>query len=367
MSRPAARPSAVGSKSDRNSLGPMLAGLHAIDYLEGESSYVRTLPPLIVREVCVMRRRVLEGSRAGFTLIELLVVIAIIGVLVALIMPAVQSAREAASRTQCINNLKQMGLASQEYHDSFGSFPGGWYCESSLDVNCNPTGASSYMWNGLSGLFMKMELGNLYNELNFSLQTNDVANVTGVRRTMNVFVCPSNRRAAATSATNSTVTVAKFGPSDYRGNLAAGYNPGITPTYTAGSTDPTNTTDNGNPPVPVLGIYDNGTTYWNSSTSIADVTDGTTNTVLMGETLTGTWAEATNCCVRTTVDRKINQPISITGKNYYTYWSSKHPGLVNFLKCDGSVSTVTQQINKLVLVKMMTRAGGEALSDDQIR
>src|ERR1700709_47282 len=94
-----------------------------------------------------------SGRRSGFTLIELLVVIAIIGVLVALIMPAVQSAREAASRTQCINNLKQLGLASQEYHDSFGSFPAGWYCDATNDTLCVPTLAQSYMWNGLSGLF----------------------------------------------------------------------------------------------------------------------------------------------------------------------------------------------------------------------
>ena len=314
-----------------------------------------------------MRRSSPERTRSGFTLIELLVVIAIIGVLVALIMPAVQSAREAASRTQCINNLKQMGLASQEYHDSFGNFPGGWYCDGTADVNCNPTGPASYMWNGLTGLFLKMEQGNLYNELNFSLQTNDVSNTTGVRRTMNAFVCPSNRHAASTSSTNAAVTVAKFGPSDYRGNLAAGYVPGTRPTYTAGTTDPTNTTDNGNPPVPILGVYDNGTTYLNSTISIADISDGTTNTILMGETLSGTWAEATNCCIRTTTDRSVNKPIMVAGKSSYTYWMSKHPGLVNFLKCDGSVSTVTNQINKVVLVKMMTRAGGEALSDDQIR
>ena len=316
-----------------------------------------------------MRPRSVAGPRSGFTLIELLVVIAIIGVLVALIMPAVQSAREAANRTQCINNLKQMGLASQEYHDSFGSFPGGWYCDGALDVNCNPVGPTSYMWNGMTGLFMKMEQGNLYNELNFSLRTNDPDNLTAVRRTMNVFVCPSNRHAQQTSSTNTAVNAIKFGPSDYRGNLAAGYNlaAGVNPTYTAGTTDPTNTTDNGTPPVPVIGIFDNGTNYQNSTVSIADITDGTTNTVQMGETLTGTWAEATSCCVRTTVDRTINKPILIAGKTSYTYWMSKHPGLVNFLNCDGSVKTVTNQINKQVLVKMMTRAGGEALSDDQTK
>ena len=67
-------------------------------------------------------------SRAAFTLIELLVVIAIIAVLVALIMPAVQAARESANRAKCQNNLKQLGLAAQEYHDAFNAFPAGWYC-----------------------------------------------------------------------------------------------------------------------------------------------------------------------------------------------------------------------------------------------
>ncbi len=312
-----------------------------------------------------MSRRTVVRSRAGFTLIELLVVIAIIGVLVALIMPAVQSAREAANRTQCSNNLKQMGLASQEYHDSFGTFPGGWYCDPTVDSNCVPTLAQSYMWNGLSGLFLKMELGNVYNMLNFSVPNNNIVNSTGVRTTMNVFVCPSNRRAITTASTNTNNTAVKLGPSDYRGNMAAGYNPGIQPSYTGGTTDPTNTLgQNGQPS---LGIFDNGLTYLDSTVSLADVTDGSSNTVLMGETLTGTWAEASACCVRTTIDRQVNKPIQISNVNYYTYWMSKHPGIVNFLKCDGSVSTVTNQINRLVLVKMMTRAGGEALSSDQIK
>ena len=313
-----------------------------------------------------MSRGPTNRPRGGFTLIELLVVIAIIGVLVALIMPAVQSAREAASRTQCVNNLKQMGLAAASYHDSMGSFPGGWYCDGSVDTNCAPTLAQPYMWNGLTGLFLKMELNTNYNEMNLSLGTNDIGNTTATRRTIAAFVCPSNRK-ATTTASGDTKNKSLFGPSDYRGNLAAGYVAGINPSFANGNTDPSNTTDGNTPPGALLGIYDNGMTYMNSNVSMADVTDGSSNTILMGETLTGTWAEASSCCVRTTVDRTINKPIVINRANYYTYWMSKHPGLVNFLKADGSVSTVTNQINKTVLVKMMTRAGGEAISADQMR
>ncbi len=316
-----------------------------------------------------MSRSLSIGHRRGFTLIELLVVIAIIGVLVALIMPAVQSAREAASRTQCINNLKQMGLAAMEYHDAFGSFTGGWYCDPALDSKCGTTAASPTMWNGLTGLFLKMELNNNYNEINIIVPTNYPDNTTATRRTINAFVCPSNRKAAVT-VSDASGNNAKLGPSDYRGNLAAGFVPGIQANYSNGNTDPTNTTDNNTspgPPAPILGVYDNGITYMNSAVSIADISDGTSNTVLMGETLTGTWAEASSCCVRTTIDRQINKPIMIQNQNSYTYWMSKHPGVANFLRADGSVSTVTNQINKLVLVKMMTRNGGEALSADQMR
>src|ERR1044072_4166021 len=86
--------------------------------------------------------RGLRRSRTGFTLIELLVVIAIIGVLVALIMPAVQSARESANPAKCQNNLNQLALAAQEYHGSFNSFPAGWYCQQpQVDPTTNqPTG-----------------------------------------------------------------------------------------------------------------------------------------------------------------------------------------------------------------------------------
>src|SRR4051794_26462048 len=150
--------------------------------------------------------RGLRRSSTGFTLIELLVVIAIIGVLVALIMPAVQAARESANRAKCQNNLKQLGLAAQEYHDAFNAFPAGWYCWTPSydpqgnmingDVNCATvwTPYTDYMWNGMVGLFVKMEQNNLYNEINFNLRTDDPSNVTSIRRTIDGFVCPSNRR-----------------------------------------------------------------------------------------------------------------------------------------------------------------------------
>ncbi|MHC5538574.1 DUF1559 family PulG-like putative transporter [Singulisphaera rosea] len=310
-------------------------------------------------------------SRAGFTLIELLVVIAIIGVLVALIMPAVQQAREAANRAKCLNNLKQLGLAAQEYHDNYNSFPSGWFCCPPYGTT-DPTTGLPYplsqidvtYWSGLPSLLLKMEGVNLYNEINFALATSSPGNITSVRRTVDGFVCPSNRRAATVSAsnltTNTTGTV-KWGPMDYRGNMSAGFIMDNT------QNPPVPTT---NPPSPIL---DNGMTYQNSQVGMADISDGTSSTILLGETLQGTWPDATSCCVRTDMTRTLNKPISVANPNgtgtvnYYTYWMSKHPGLVNFANCDGSVRTINNQINKVVLIKLMTRNGGEVISSDEMK
>jgi prepilin-type N-terminal cleavage/methylation domain-containing protein/prepilin-type processing-associated H-X9-DG protein len=313
-------------------------------------------------------------SRSAFTLIELLVVIAIIAVLVALIMPAVQQARESANRAHCQNNLKQLVLAATEYHDAFNSFPAGWYCATPTydangnltagDVNCATVGTpyQNYMWSGLTGLFLKMEQNNLYNEINFNLATTMPDNATAIRRTIDGFVCPSNRRPTTVNTGTGSIASSQLGPSDYRGNMAAGMLLGGT--TNCPTPDPTN---------PYCLVYDNGMTFQNSTVNMADVTDGSTFTVIFGESLylQGVWSQATTCCVRTNIDRTINKPIVVTGTNgttnYWTYWASKHPSMVNFGFVDGHVAPVTQMINKLVLNKICTRAGGETVSSDEIK
>ena len=293
-------------------------------------------------------------GRAGFTLIELLVVIAIIGVLVALILPAVQQAREAANRTKCLNNLHQLAVAGQNYHDAYGNFPSGWHCDPN-DPNCVPYSAQVYMWNGLTGLFLKMEQENLYNEINFNYPPIYPENRTSVRRTLEGLQCPSKGKAAndnnGTIKTPDGATV-KFGVSDYRGNMAAGSIPNCV-AVTGNSQD--------------CNIYDNGVTYQNSEVSIADIKDGTSTTVFMSEVLEGTWPDATSCCVRTTLDRRINRPIPGTRPPRYTYWSSKHNGQINVAYCDGSAKSLQATIKPVTLIKLMTRNSGEALSSEEVK
>ena len=128
-------------------------------------------------------------SRRGFTLIELLVVIAIIAVLIALLLPAVQAAREAARRSQCINNLKQIGLAIHNYHSSVGTFPLGG------SKNCYGNSTDFHTWTGWSaqGLMLGyLEQQPLFNASNYSGGAFNVMNQTTVSSTkIPGFVCPS--------------------------------------------------------------------------------------------------------------------------------------------------------------------------------
>ncbi len=138
-----------------------------------------------------MRNDRSRTARPGFTLIELLVVIAIIAVLIALLLPAVQAAREAARRAQCVNNLKQIGLALHNYHDAISTFPSGYidYQNNSIytpDLDMGP----GWGWAALALPFLEQQP--LYNAINFNLGIRSASNSTAVLTPLTVFQCPTD-------------------------------------------------------------------------------------------------------------------------------------------------------------------------------
>ena len=258
----------------------------------------------------------------AFSLIELLVVITIIGILIALLLPAVQAAREAARRASCCNNLRQIGIALQNYHAAIASFPPGGIEHRSM---INPKTGKPYGVRGRQGawsafLLPYIEQDALYHQLETGKAFDAPENATAAATVLSVYVCPS--------VPQGNYLKQGRGPCQYGG------------IYGERITSPNN------PP--------KGAMLYDRSISIADIRDGTSNTLIVAEDCDfadGQWINGLNVYDQAFA---INQAPS-----YENDIRSKHPGGANGVFCDGSVHFLTESMDLKVLAAICTRAGGE--------
>jgi prepilin-type N-terminal cleavage/methylation domain-containing protein/prepilin-type processing-associated H-X9-DG protein len=324
----------------------------------------------------------------AFTLIELLVVIAIIAVLIALLLPAVQSAREAARRTQCVNNLKQIGLALQNYHDVNGSFP----LDRCLFTGITPT---PYSFSGWAAILPQLEQSTVFSAINFSLPSaNQAGNTTVLNTTIAGYLCPSE-----------SMTIPPGNGSGTNYSLSEGSDI----VYNYGATDTTGIQVNQPRP--------NGPFFPNTVSRIAQFTDGTSNSVMVGERLLGgfaptvpvdvrdifksplspvtltdaytmcqalditnlanlnqtqttngtPWIEgtvATNACFKVVEPPNLRSCEFMAVARITLTASSNHPGGVNVGFGDGSVHFVKNSISMTVWWALGSINGGEVISSD---
>lgn len=317
----------------------------------------------------------------GFTLIELLVVIAIIAILIALLLPAVQQAREAARRTQCRNNLKQIGLAMHNYHDAFQTFPIG-------NLYRGTQAGMGNGWSWISYVLPYIDLANDYNQLNFAYggrcseymgQQETLApngNYTW-KKTKPVLSCPSDPNGGGTFSgpTGSgayTVTNGTMAVSTYLGvcGKSLAWDCGMGPLWSITSADDVpcqNTTG-------YEGIF-----YNNSRVRIGDITDGTSNTCAVGErgqnvSLSYGWplcgrgypplysGRKDHILEMFTFSRGVPNDNPDSGPSNQKYWSW-HEGGAHFLMGDGAVRFISYSINNPTYQALGTRAGGEVIGE----
>ncbi len=303
-----------------------------------------------------------RSTATGFTLIELLVVISIIGVLIALLLPAVQAAREAARRVQCTNNLKQLALGTHNYESANGCFPMG----SPLSIATFNSGwfkVGDYVQNHsvIVAMLPHLELQSLYNTVNFSAGIHLAANLTVQRTQTNSFLCPSDSRAWQ-------IDQPDMGSIDFPLSLfrvAHSSYSACTGTWHHEAEGPNST-----PSQATLSAQDNGVFYTNSHTRMAEITDGTSNTLLLGERrmeekyatdwnwwYSGTMGDGLFETMAPINPWRVVQPSAgapggpISGPPnfedfaYLNAASSRHPGGANFAFADGSVRFLKETID----------------------
>ncbi len=280
----------------------------------------------------------------GFTLVELLVVMAIIGILVALLLPAIQAAREAGRRAQCSNNLRQIGLGLLSYHDARGSFP------SSVADNF---GGSPRLHTWQMMILPFIEQSSLYNLYDFNSAFNSARNQQVVEQVVSTYVCPS--------ADDATIDGEGFGPCNYAGN---------------GGTLP--------------GDVD-GMMFPLSAIRMKDIADGTSSTLLVGELYfhNSGWARGSAAslgggggggginagfargvvrwwrCSSDCAIAGINPPLTTcsNGCERKFQFSSPHAGGAYFAFCDGHVTFLAETADVRILKAMLTRSDGEIVGD----
>jgi prepilin-type N-terminal cleavage/methylation domain-containing protein/prepilin-type processing-associated H-X9-DG protein len=306
-----------------------------------------------------MNARASRQGRRGFTLIELLVVIAIIGVLVGLLLPAVQAAREAARRGQCINNLKQIGLALHGYEVALGVYPPGyvtdWYKKNELGPG----------WGWGAMILPQLEQNNLYSSVNFNLAIEAPQNETGRLAFLAIYICPSDNPEKRMTAVNEPdkVIIPRGSPIC---DVASSNYPAM-----FGTGEP--------------GIDGDGMFYRNSSVSVSDVFDGLSETIAVGERShrlgEATWVGSVTNAILTpplSYDGSIGRPRAEPGagmtlghageqkgpgdlQSDCNMYYSRHPKGVNFLFGDGHVEFLRTSMDYNVYRAMATRSGEEVI------
>ncbi len=305
-----------------------------------------------------------HGSRRGFTLVELLVVIAIIGILVALLLPAVQAAREAARRMSCSNNLKQITLALHNYHDSYRTFPSG-----SMQAV-----SGSFSWGYLALTLPFFEQSGAHNTVDFTAQHCGVhlkalqAAATGdpASQLIKLFTCPSDPRADRSLLSGPTGPLPASGdvgvlyPTNYLA-MGGSNDPDVTSSFTGCVAAGTSTT---------LPRNGNGMMYLNSGTRFASVTDGTSSTIIVGERgITRDLGWGWPICGGWECEHYVSSTLGFSKGDNDLYFihaqhlGSWHPGGAHVGLTDGSIRFLAYTIDYNTYLALSTRDGGEVVGD----
>lgn len=281
--------------------------------------------------------------RRAFSLIELLVTIAVISILIALLLPAVQQARESARRMSCLNNLKQIALALHNYESQHRSFPIG--CFECIPASFPPPStykARQISWNVY--LLPFLEQSAVYQEFDFDHSFRSIENQLSANTPLNVFLCPSAHQTDRPGSTSGDRNAnGMFDPgdnlawTDYGGLFGVSHNtPTILPEH-------------------------KGILLYDVIVRMRDVTDGLSNTMVVGEctgrghALQAHWANGQNL-----FDQRFDNPINITRNNELF---SDHSGGVNVTFSDGHAQFISESINQQTLNGLLTKSGGEVLGE----